>query len=39
MGRELAQQFPFVEFFPISGANHVGVLNAARDRIVQWTKQ
>jgi uncharacterized protein len=39
MGRKLSQRFAFVEFFPVSGADHVGVLNAAHDHIVQWMKQ
>jgi len=30
MGRELAQNFPFIDFFPIEGANHVSVLSEAR---------
>lgn len=36
MGHELAQEFPFVEFFPIKGADHVSVLNHAHDDIVNW---
>jgi pimeloyl-ACP methyl ester carboxylesterase len=39
MGEELARRFPFVEFFPVAGADHVGVLNAGHDRIVQWMKR
>jgi uncharacterized protein len=39
MGRELARRFPFVELFPISGANHMSVLNAAHGQIVQWMWQ
>jgi uncharacterized protein len=36
MGRELAREFPFVEFFAIEGADHVSVLNHARDKIIDW---
>jgi len=36
MGSELAQEFPFVEFFPVEGANHVSVLSEAHDRIIRW---
>ena len=36
MGRELARAFPFVEFFAVEGADHVSVLNHARDKIIQW---
>ncbi len=36
MGRELAQRFPFVEFFAISGADHVSVLTIAHDKIIRW---
>ena len=36
MGRELAREFPFVDFFPIKGADHVTVLNHARDDIINW---
>jgi hypothetical protein len=36
MGRELAQNFPFVDFFPAEGANHVSVLSEARDKIIRW---
>jgi pimeloyl-ACP methyl ester carboxylesterase len=39
MGRELAQSFPFVEFFPVAGADHVGVLNVAHAAIVQWMNE
>jgi pimeloyl-ACP methyl ester carboxylesterase len=36
MGGELAQEFPFVEFFPINGAGHVSVLTRAHDEIIDW---
>ena len=34
MGRELAREFPFVEFFAIDGAGHVSVLDAGHDKII-----
>jgi len=36
MGRELAQKFPFIDFFPVEGANHVSVLSEAHDQIIRW---
>jgi len=36
MVRELAREFPFVEFFAIDGAGHVSVLDAGHDKIVDW---
>ena len=36
MGRELAREFPFVEFFAIEDANYVSVLNHAHDKIIDW---
>jgi len=36
MGRELAREFAFVEFFAIDDANHVSVLDAGHDKIVGW---
>ena len=36
MGRELAREFAFVEFFAIDDANHVSVLDAGHDMIVDW---
>ena len=36
MGRELAREFPFIDFFAVDGANHVGVLSDAPDEIIQW---
>lgn len=36
MGRELAREFPFVEFFAVKGADHVSVLNHAHDDIINW---
>ncbi|HEV3243382.1 MAG TPA: alpha/beta fold hydrolase [Chthoniobacterales bacterium] len=36
MGRELAREFPFVEFFAIEDADHVSVLNHAHDKIIAW---
>jgi hypothetical protein len=31
--------FPFVEFFPIEGGDHVTVLHLARDKIIRWMSQ
>ncbi len=39
MGRTLAQTFSFVEFFPVTGADHVGVLAIARDPIIRWMQE
>jgi pimeloyl-ACP methyl ester carboxylesterase len=36
MGRELAREFPFIDFFAIGGADHVSVLNHAHDKIIDW---
>jgi len=36
MGRELAQKFPFIDFFPVEGADHVGILSDAHDKIIRW---
>jgi pimeloyl-ACP methyl ester carboxylesterase len=36
MGRELAREFPFVEFSAVNGADHVSVLNHAHDDIINW---
>lgn len=36
LGRELAQEFPSVEFFPINGAGHMSVLTRAHDKIIDW---
>jgi len=36
MGRDLAQKFPFIDFFPVEGANHVSVLSEAHDQIIRW---
>ena len=36
MGRELAHEFSFVEFFAIEDADHVSVLNHAHDKIIDW---
>jgi len=36
MGRELAREFPFVEFSAVKGADHVTVLNHAHDDIINW---
>jgi uncharacterized protein len=36
MGRELAREFPLVEFFAIDRADHVSVLNHAHDKIIAW---
>src|SRR6266404_582246 len=39
MGRDLAREFPFVEFFPVKGADHVSVLNHAHDDIINWMNE
>ena len=39
MGRELAHEFPFVEFFTAKGADHVSVLNHAHDDIINWMNE
>jgi len=36
MARELAQEFPFVEFFPIDGGDHVSVLTRGKEKIIDW---
>src|SRR5712691_917260 len=36
LGRELAREFPFVEFFAVDNADHVSVLNHAHDKIIDW---
>jgi pimeloyl-ACP methyl ester carboxylesterase len=36
MGRELAREFPSVEFFAIENADHVSVLNHGHDKVIQW---
>jgi pimeloyl-ACP methyl ester carboxylesterase len=36
MGRVLAREFPFIDFFAVDGANHVGVLSEAHDKIIHW---
>ncbi len=36
MGRELAREFPMVEFFAVNDADHVSVLNHAHDDIINW---
>ena len=36
LGRQLAQEFSSVEFFPINGAGHVSVLTRAHDKIIDW---
>ncbi|HME88772.1 MAG TPA: alpha/beta fold hydrolase [Chthoniobacterales bacterium] len=36
MSRELACEFPFLEFFAVEGADHVSVLNHAHDEIINW---
>ena len=36
VGAELARRFSFVAFFPIKGADHVSVLDIARQRIIGW---
>jgi pimeloyl-ACP methyl ester carboxylesterase len=34
MGQALAQKFSFVQFVPVTGGDHVSVLDLARDRII-----
>jgi uncharacterized protein len=36
MGRELAGEFPFTEFFAIENADHVTVFNHGHDKIINW---
>jgi pimeloyl-ACP methyl ester carboxylesterase len=36
MGRELGRDFPFIEFFAISGGDHVSVLTRAREKVIRW---
>jgi predicted esterase len=36
MAHELADEFSFIEFFPIDRADHVSVLTLAHDRIIDW---
>jgi uncharacterized protein len=36
MGRELAREFPSVEFFAVKNADHVSVLNHGHDKIIHW---
>lgn len=39
MGRELAQEFPFVDFFAVESADHVSVLNHGHDKIIEWMQR
>jgi uncharacterized protein len=39
MGKELSREFPEVEFFPISGGDHVSVLQLGREQIIAWMNQ
>jgi pimeloyl-ACP methyl ester carboxylesterase len=36
MGRELAREFHFVEFFAVEDADHVSVLNHGHDKMIDW---
>jgi uncharacterized protein len=36
MGRELAREFPFAEFFAVENAGHASVLNHSHDKIIEW---
>jgi pimeloyl-ACP methyl ester carboxylesterase len=36
MARELAREFPFIDFFAVDGANHVSVLSEEHDKIIRW---
>jgi pimeloyl-ACP methyl ester carboxylesterase len=36
MGRELKQEFPAADFFPVEGADHGDVLYYAQDQIIAW---
>ena len=36
MGRELAQEFPMVDFFAVENADHVSVLNHGHDKVIEW---
>ena len=39
MGRELDREFEFVDFFEVTGADHVSVLNHAHDDIINWMNE
>ena len=39
MGRELAREFPPVEFFAVKNADHVSVLNHGHDKILDWMQR
>jgi len=36
MALDLVQEFPSIDFFPVDGANHVGVLFEGHDKIINW---
>ena len=36
MGRELAREFPFAEFFAVENADHVSVLNHGHEKMIDW---
>jgi uncharacterized protein len=36
MALDLIREFPFIDFFAVDGANHVGVLSEAHDTIIHW---
>lgn len=39
MGRQLAQEFSFIEFFPVESGDHNNVVMLARERIVEWMQK
>jgi pimeloyl-ACP methyl ester carboxylesterase len=39
MGRELAREFPFAEFFAVENADHVSVLNHGHEKIIDWMRR
>ena len=36
MGRELAQEFPFIDFFRLRARTMLSVLSEAHDKIIRW---
>jgi predicted alpha/beta hydrolase family esterase len=36
MGRQLAHEFSFADFFPVEGGDHINVLTRAREKMIEW---
>jgi uncharacterized protein len=36
LGRQLARDFPSIDFFAIDGADHVSVIEQAREQMIEW---